>query len=307
MGVRRGGGRARPVPKRSTAVTETFVFVRRQSPDWAGLARLHRSRTYVDPQRYLPDHEIAGFPPNVDRAIERWNERFRIDYFTARAILAKLSDGNIGSIANAKRFDYSEQRQILNLARECRFVLFFHDDDDFFASDLPVRLASLDGNVDVHVFPLFRVHSHLATFVRDGQPAEFIWGTRRSFDFRFQSNNYGIESGILSESLLTGMKDHVEASSYADAHNLSEALYPFVISATVKTPCSASHLPQLLEHPRDFEREMKTFVRRFAHPDLPAAYGWLDQPLRSIAHLFDAIVRKRRYADLSPEILDLIA
>jgi hypothetical protein len=287
-------------------VAETFVFVRRQSPDWFSLAREFRRGARIDPQRYLPDHPIAGFPANVDRAIDAWNERFRIDYFTARTVLAALSERNIASIARARSYTYAQQERILQSAADGPFVLFFHDDDDFFAGDLPDRLASLAEGVDVHVFPLFRVHSDLVTYVREGQHSEFVWGTRRNFDYRFQSNNYGIDSRILSQQLLIAMKDHVEASHYADAHNLREALYPFPVSATVKTPCSASHLGRILEHPRHFEREMKAFAQRFSRPDLPAAYAWLDRPLRLIAHLFDATVRKRRYADLSPELLALL-
>ena len=287
-------------------MAENVVFVRRQSPDWSGLARAYREGGRIDPRRYLPDHEIPGFPPNVDRAIDRWNERFRIDYFSARSVLAALSERNIASIPRAKTFAYTQTREILDLALESRFVLFFHDDDDFFSGDLAANLGSLADGVDVHVFPLFRVHSDLITFVRDGQETEFVWGTRRNFDFRFQSNNYGIESRLLSEQLLTGMKDHVEASHYADAHALREALYAFPVSATVKTPCSASHLPLLLDRPRDFERDMNAFVRRFSRPGLPAAYDWLAHPIQLIAHLFDVTVRKRRYADLAPELLALL-
>lgn len=282
------------------------AFSRRQSPDWSGLSREFRRGGRIEPSRYLPDHDIAGFPPGIDRAIEQWNDRYRIDYFTARAVLAELSARNVASIAASKAYTYAQREQILEDAKRERFVLFFHDDDDFFAADLPARIATVTEGVDVHVFPLFRVHSELFTFVRDGQPADFVWGARKNFDFRFQSNNYGIESRILTGELLARMKDHVDASHYADAARLSEATYAFPVSATVKTPCSASHLSRLLESPRHFDREMKAFARRFTRPGLPAGYEWLERPLVSIARLFDATVNRRRYADLPADVIELL-
>lgn len=283
-----------------------WVFVRRQSPDWATLSQEYRTGVRVEPWRYLPDHYIPGFPPNVDRAIDRWNGRFDVDYFTSRAILAEISKQSIASIPQARPFSFRERESILDLAGRERFVLFFHDDDDLFASDLPERLDELTDDVDVHVFPLFRIHSEVVTFVREGQSAGAVLGARRDFDFRFQSNNYGLSSRILTDETLVRMKDHVEASDYATAHRLSEKVYPFAVSATIKTPCSASYLPRILEEPREFEREIRAFVKNLNEVPISEDYAWLKRSSTLIAALFDTVVSRKRVSDLPAELLQML-
>jgi len=264
---------------------QKVVLVRRQSPDWAGLARDYRAGRTIDPRRFAPGREIVGFPQHVERLIDTWNERFSVDYFSCRAQIAELSARNVAAVAESTSFSFDERAVIVDLAARTDFLLFFHDDDDFFSGDLFERVRGAPLEVDTHVFALIRVHSELLTFVRDGCDADFIWGRRKGFDFRFQSNNYGLSSRICSEETLRAMTDHVEASRYADERGMSERIYPFIVSATVKTPCSASVLPGIA-NPKKFRKEIIAFAERFAQPALPPAYAWLRAPLQTMAELF---------------------
>jgi len=124
-----------------------------------------------------------------------------------------------------------------------------------------------------------------------GAEAEFIWGRRQNFHFRFQSNNYAISSRICTEQLLRGMKDHVEASAHADRLGLTETVLPFAISATVKTPCAASVVGGLVADKAAFIRDMAAFAARFAAPDLPDPMAWLRDPLAEIAAMFGQLAR----------------
>ena len=273
---------------------EEIVFARRQSPPWADLATGYRRTGSVDPARYVPHHDIVGFPARVDRLIHAWNKRFAIDYFSCRATIAELSASNVAAARSGTSISFDDYEAVAERAARSAFLLFLHDDDDFFDPTLFDRIRSVaDLAVDTHVFPLFRVHNDLVTFVRDGQDAEFVWGRRKSFDFRFQSNNYGISSRICSQPVMRHMKDHVEASAYAQSAGLSEQLYPFAVSATVKTPCSASVLPGILDNPKAFQRDMLAFADRFERADLPPAYAWLSAPLATMAQMFRAAAAKR--------------
>jgi hypothetical protein len=171
-------------------------------------------------------------------------------------------------------------------------VLFFHDDDDIFAPDLLARLRAHDiPQHDVSVFTLPRVHTDLFTFVRDGEPAGAVWGRRKGFDFRYQSNNYGIDSRACTAAALRGMKDHVEASAYATAAGLRDGVYPFSISATVKTPCAASMVPGLLAGERGYRKTIAAFAKAFAKPAPPPELDWLRAPLAAIAALFREVAK----------------
>jgi hypothetical protein len=268
-----------------------LVFARRQSPDWAALAADYRAGHAIDPRRFVPDHPIPGFPEDIAGIIAAWNASFNADFFTCRARLAALSAASIAAIPGAVCFDHDDIDGILGIAAREDFWLFFHDDDDLFAPGMAARLQAGIGNADLAVFPLYRVHNDLFTFVREGAAAEFIWGRRQSFHFRFQSNNYAISSRICSPAMLRAMKDHVEASAHADRLGLTETVLPFAVSATVKTPCAASVVGGLVADKPAFVRDMAAFAGRFAAPDLPDQMAWLRDPLAEIAAMFGQLTR----------------
>jgi len=268
-----------------------LVFARRQSPDWAALAADYRTGRTIDPRRFVPDHPIPGFPDDIAGIIAAWNASFATDFFTCRARLSALSAASIAAIPGAVSFAHDDIDGILAFAARQEFLLFFHDDDDLFAPTMADRLQPGIGGANVAVFPLFRVHNDLFTFVRDGAEAEFIWGRRQNFHFRFQSNNYAISSRICTKQLLRGMKDHVEASAHADQLGLTETVLPFAVSATVKTPCAASVVGGLVADKAAFIRDMAAFAARFAAPDLPDPMAWLRDPLAEIAAMFGQLAR----------------
>jgi hypothetical protein len=283
----------------------TPIFVRRQSPDWKSLSQDFRSGLAVDPRRYAPSHPIPGFPRNISALVEQWNQRFKIDFFTCRRIVADLSDKNIRAIPEASRFQHHQKADIVKLAENHNFFAFFHDDDDFFAPGLTQILADISATEsDALVFPLFRVNNDLFTFVKDGYSADFVWGRRQSFHFRFQTNNYAINSRICSEAALSALQDHVLASGYADKQGLTETVLSPVISATVKTPCSASILPIVFGNESALRSQFEGFFEKFANPDLPSGYSWIIDPLKKISRLLDSVYQGHGYdaiADLIPD------
>jgi hypothetical protein len=169
-------------------------------------------------------------------------------------------------------FDHDDVPGVRALAGRRTFWLFFHDDDDFFSDGMLGRLRGVDIAADTCVFPLLRVHQDLATFAPAQGDIEFTWGRRQPFLYHFHTNNYGIHSRVCTPANLQGLKDHIAGSAYALQAGLSRAVLPFVVSATVKTPCSASMLPALLADPPQFLRQMADlFIRILSHS--PARAG----------------------------------
>jgi hypothetical protein len=266
------------------APLDRIVFARRQSPDWAGLAADFGAGVEIDPARYVPDHPITGFPANIVDLVDAWNATFRPDFFTCRAMIAALSARNIASVQGGVSVAYDDFDRISALAAESRFLLFFHDDDDFFAPDMLARLTDLDS--DVCVFPLIRVFNQTVTYVREGEAAEVICGARSRFFFRYHTNNYGIGSRLCTKEILRGLKDHQDGSIFADQAGLRDAWVPYNLSATVKTPCSASILHGLVAEKPAFTQQMAQFGAMFAASRWPARLEWLGAPVRRIGALF---------------------
>jgi hypothetical protein len=266
------------------APLDRIVFARRQSPDWAGLAADFGAGRVIDPRRYVPDHAITGFPANIVELVAAWNATFQPDFFTCRAMIAALSAQNIASVQGGVSVRYDDFERIAALASESRFLLFFHDDDDFFAPDMLARLTDMEA--DVCVFPLIRVFNQTVTYVREGEAAEMVCGARSRCFYRYHSNNYGMSSRICTPATLRGLKDHMDGSDFADRAGLSDVWVPYNVSATVKTPCSASILGGLLNDKPAFTRQMSQFAAMFAASNWPARLAWLGTPVREIGALF---------------------
>jgi len=272
---------------------DLIAFARRQSPDWAGLSRDYQAGLPIDPARYVPDHVIPEFPADIVELIAAWNAAFTPDFFTCRASIAEISARNLAAVRNAVHFAYHDIAGIAKLAAAKQFVLFFHDDDDVFAADLFERMAATTAwQADTCVFPLYRVADTLVTYVKEGHAVEAVWGARSRFFYRFHSNNYGLNSRLCTPAHLRGMKDHIAASDYAAARGFGEAVLPFAMSATIKTPCSASALMQLRDGPVSFTRKIKDFAGRYAKPALPDSHAWLRDSLARIAAVFHEVAEK---------------
>jgi hypothetical protein len=269
---------------------DLIVFAKRQAPDWSAIASDYRRGVAIDPSRYVPSRPIPSFPDNIVSLVTRWNELFAVDFFTVRAFLAALSRDSLRAVNGAIQFDHGDVSGLMSLAETRPFWLFFHDDDDFFADDMLTRLADVDPAVDSCVFPLPRVHRDLVTFAPSAGDIEFTMGRRHPFLFHFHTNNYGIHSRLCTPENLMGLKDHIEGSDYAVRAGFSRVVLPFIVSATVKTSCSASMLPTLLSDPAKYLADMRQFAARFGDPGLPPRYAWLEKPVRQIASLFSQIL-----------------
>lgn len=275
------------------------VFVRRQSPDWWALARDYRSGQFIEPSRFIPGGDIPGFPNDVQNLVAQWNERFSIDFFTCRGILSNYSCRSVKNVPNSQHFTENEIDEIIKCADTSSFFLFFHDDDDLFAPALTSVVAKVDAaQWDTIVFPLFRASADTFTFVRANCEADFIWRRHENFHFRFQTNNYGLSSRLCSHDNLAAMKDHIHASAFASKESFNELVLPSVVSATIKTPLSASRLPALFANPEHIESQFKKCIEIFAAPGLPPDYAWLAEPLSGIAQLLEAVCSGAGYEAL---------
>lgn len=273
---------------------EFVAFARRQSPDWAGLANDYRAGRAIDPARYVPAQAIPNFPDNIVALIAAWNARYALDFFSVRAFIASLSRQNLARVRGARHFSHHEETAIAALAAEHDILLFFYDDDDFFAGDM---LARLQGRPEIEadsvVFPLPRIHNDLATFSPLTIEPDFVWGARRPFLYKYHTNNYGLHARLCRPEHLRAMKDHMDASDYAARLGFGHAELPFIVSATVKTPCSASMLHGLLTDEAGYDKDMVAFGEKFSKPTLPDDLAWLSQPVAQIAKLFEALARRR--------------
>ncbi len=269
-----------------------IVLLRRQSPDWTALSSDFRRGLPIDPRRFVPDHTVPGFPHDVAALIGAWNERFDTDFFTFRALLVRLSAANLAAVGEASRYAYDQLSEIAALAHSGSFYLYPHDDDDFFAPYAAQVVRAAAHECDALVTPLFRIGKHSCTFVPAGGTAEHVLGEVRAQDFCFQTNNYAVHSRRLTDAEeIRAVKDHIEASAYADAHAFTLATAPQVLSATVKTPASASILAQAFKGRLALRRAFHRSIDALYALELPERYAWLDGPCRRIAVWLEAIYR----------------
>ena len=268
-----------------------IVFVRRQSPDWGALAADHRAGRVIDPARFVPDHAIPGFPPRVDLLIARWNATFPLDFFSFRHAVARLAARSLAAAPGARRFELADLPCVTRLARERPVLVYFHDDDDFFSPDLPNVVGGVAGGADAVVTPLYRLGYDGFTFAPEDAPAAPLWGPREPFRFRYHTNNYGLTSrACCDEATLRSLKDHVEASAAADRLGLVDRWSPTPVSATVKTPGSASALVALFERERPGD-DLRRFVAGVRRTPAPPGLAWIADPLEEIAQLVEGMAQ----------------
>jgi hypothetical protein len=266
-----------------------IAFVCRQAPDWRALSEDYRRGIPINPSRYVPSHPIPGFPNRIDLLISQWNKRFSIDFFSFRHVLAELSKRSIAGVENHYRFSYGELTGAAELGARAGGFVYFHDDDDFFAPHLASIVGMRRDEPDALVTPMFRIGTDAFTFVRDGCTPDVLCGPPRPHDFRYQTNNYGIASRHCQRvEQLRALKDHVFASFYADKEGFRDEILPFVVSATVKTPGSASMLPVIFRSEQCLVRSFELVIATLHTSLVPP---WLSRPLHTIATLVERVYR----------------
>ena len=272
-----------------------IAFVFRQSPDWASLAADYESGKTIDIYRYKPRHDISGFPQRIDKWIAAWNRRFGLNFFRCRQILKNIAVELVARIPDSQLMAEGEISLYADAIVKYGPLIYYLDDDDWFDPDIQHRLSGLDMHaIDVAVFPLVRFGQKIFTFVRENETAEIVIGERRNFSFRYHTNNYGIRSGRVPFSDLLYLKDHVEASGYADRNALTDGYFDLIVSATNKTPCSASSLPALFERPEQTLSILRRYVDGLKSVPIPDRMPWLYEPIGRTVGLFEELIESAR-------------
>lgn len=270
---------------------DEVVMVRRRSPDWTALASAFRQGLAIDRSRYIPpEGEIPGLSPRLGDDIDRWNARFRTDFFTYRSALAQISDDNVLQVARSRRYGVGDKAELMAFAARSSTYVYFHDDDDVYAPHLLDAIQSEDASFDAVVSPMFRIGQRVSTFVRRGFQADWTWGERSTPGGRYQTNNYGIHSRhCASLAGLAAVTEHVNASACGDRHGFVDRVLATPLSATIKTPGSASALRQVFESEDRLREMFETFIHTLATIALPDQHGWLIEPARRVRQLVECV------------------
>lgn len=266
------------------------VFILRQSPDWFGLAQDYTAGGNIDPTRYKPPMHIEGFPPNIEECIAVWNTTFTENFFHCRAVLKTIAHNLLKKVPSSlilQEYDIPSLPSLL----ETQAALFFMDDDDWFSPYTFEVLSKLHlAADDVLVFPLVRFDTDTFTFIRESEDAAIIVGRRQNFHFRFQTNNYALGDAFAFSEHISSFKDHVVASHTADSLGLPDRYIDQIISATNKTPCSASKLPALVADPACYIASMREYVHNLKQLEIPEALLWCKAPLAETIELFENVL-----------------
>jgi hypothetical protein len=272
---------------------DRVVIVVRQSPDWAALADDWRAGRPVDPPRYVPPLMVPDFPKDIVALIERWNRFSAIDFFTVRRQLKAIAQATLRRVERAVLVSCSELAARLPELRHDNALLFFCDDDDWFAPDLATRVSPEDyAGADVAVFPFVRLgRGQTCTFVRPPFFPPAAIGQQYRFPQRYHTNNYGLAPRLWRPDHLTAMQDHFDASDHGDRMGLIDRHLAPIIGATNKTPCAASFLPTVLQStPEQFAQQISFYLQDVcAHP-IPEALGWMREPLSATVALFSEML-----------------
>jgi hypothetical protein len=268
-------------------MTQQLLFILRQSPDWHGLSADFQKGVKIDPARFVPPRPIPGFPRNIVALIDKWNTQMGVDFFSCRSRLKKLCDESIAQIPNARRISYLDIDTVVPEIEN--YIAFYHDDDDWFAPDIGQTLQEvLPANYDVCVFPLTRIALSSHTQARHSDMPKVSVGPVKPI--RYLSNNYGINGKVCDGERLAAMKDHVEASNYSDAHALNDVYIDRIVSATIKSPCSAQQMLRVgqgLITPHDI---VSNYVAALKVLEVPESLPWMADGVKKLIGLFTEVL-----------------
>jgi hypothetical protein len=266
-------------------MTQQPLFILRQSPDWHSLAADFKQGNKIDPARFRPPVPVPGFPGNIVQLVAQWNETMGVDFFSCRSRLKEMCEDSIAKIPGAKRVSYLDLESIG--PEITNYVAFFHDDDDWFAPDMARILEDvLPDDYDICVFPLVRIATLTSTVIRQGGRPDVLVGVPRPFSHRYQSNNYGINGRICNNETLLNMKDHVLGSEFANTKGLRDTYVNRVLSATVKTPCSAQAVAQMFRDPAKARTHVQAYVTAIKALEIPGNLPWIAERLKNVIELF---------------------
>jgi hypothetical protein len=266
---------------------DQIVLAMRTSPDWGLLARDYAAGIRVPPSRYFPFHDLR-FSRDIPQLIERWNRLSALSYFACRHKLREIADDSLAQVEHVIRTEWTRVPSLLDELGEVRLLLFYHDDDDWFHPALADLLHRIDVQaIDAVVFPFLRLASTITTFTHEGTPTAGAIGRVEPFRYRYCTNNYGLTSRALAQ--WSKLVEHTMASETAQALNFTDLQVDKVISATSKTPCSASWLAKLPDDASGFERYVMDYVEILEAARIPAESRWIEAPLRKTLELFRSV------------------
>jgi hypothetical protein len=271
------------------------------------LARDYQAGILIEPFRYAPPRIPPGFPKDIGASIRAWNRSFEVDFYSCRQALKAIAERYAAQVRCAVRRDLDNLGRLKDEMAGRNFLLFFHDDDDIFHPELLDLVSKIHlEDQDIAVFPLVRFEEHTATFVRRNAAARTIVGSRRDFTSRFQTNNYALSSHSLSPENVSGLADHLLGSEYADAHELKDRYFDVLLSATIKSPCSASYMPNLITQGAEEHRLLiHRFIDRLEALVLPPEMSWAGDAITATCSLFLSVVSKPvRKAPTVPRLLE---
>jgi len=268
---------------------QKLLFVTRQSPDWRSLADDFGRGLPIDPGRFRPAEKIPGFPDNIVELVDQWNAAMSVDFFSCRSRLKDIADDTLAQLPDARRVSLD---QVSGIGSEIEdYVVFFHDDDDWFSPQLPEMLSGLSSDdYDVCVFSLVRLWTETLTLVRRGQQSSTIVGVRQDANFKYQSNNYGLNGRVCDRETLVAMKDHVLASEYGAKRAFRDVYIEQIIGVTAKTPCSASILPAMFSQATMARWHVQRYIATLQALPIPKEVGWITEHITKVTELFSSAV-----------------
>lgn len=281
------GGRY--VVREGFGMSARVVLAKRASPEWGVLARDYAAGVPVPPTRFFPFHDLR-FSRDIPGLIDRWNRLSAVSYFECRERMCEIADNNLARVESVIRIDWTEVPALLESGRDTSMLLFYHDDDDWFCPSLKHVLGDIDvTSVDALVFPFLRFASGATTFALNGAPTAAAVGRCEPFRYRYCTNNYGLTTRALARS--NELIEHTRASEIAETLGFVDTHVDKVISATNKTPCSASWLFRLPEDKTAFDSYIVAYIESLQNMALPPKVDWIDTPLRQTLDLFRRVAK----------------
>jgi len=265
-------------------MVDRVILAMRASPDWGEFAQDYAAGIPVPATRYFPAHDLR-FSRDVPRIIERWNELSPVSYFECRRRLRDIAEANLTKVERVIRVGWPGVPGVLEELDEASLLLFYLDDDDWFHPDLVDMCEEIDASsIDVAVFPYLRLAASVTTFTRGGQPTPHAVGRYEPFKYRYCTNNYGLTARALSSG--ASLLEHSSASQAGVDLGFVDLHVDEIVSATSKTPCSASWLPELPLEKDAFDRYIRTYIETLEALQIPSALAWVEAPLRETLVLF---------------------
>ena len=271
------------------------VIAIRESPDWAGLARDRQAGLPIDPARFAQPREIPSFPADIAALIAKWDMLSKVSFFECRATLCRIATATHNRVAGAQLVTHALAGRVLAALGDAPFLLFYSDDDDWFAPDLQDAVAGVaTGTLDAVVFPLGRIAINCFTMSAEGQPVPNAIGPTHRFHYRYHTNNYGLTRRACGRVPLASLIEHQEASTVGEQHGFVDQYINRVVSVTSKTPCSASLLGDILADPDRFRSYVGQYLKALKLLAVPASHRWIAEPLWDTIRLFERVVPRRR-------------